>query len=301
MAGAKVWLDGSLVDHSAATVHVSAHGLHYGIGFFEGVRCYGTPDGPAIFRLTDHLRRLARSAATYLAQLPYSIDDLAEACRLVIRANGLTDSYLRPIMFLGPGENPLKAPYQVAIIASPNGPLVGGAKEAGVQAKVASFQRMPSHVIPPAAKATGQYLNSYLAQTEALTSGFEEAILLNTEGHVTDGWAHNIFVIRNGVLRTPPLSSGALEGVVRETILTLAEEAGIPTRQETLTRTDLYHSDECFLTGTAAGVVPVVGVDRRPVAAGKVGPITQQLLSRYGDVTTGRTADHPEWRELVGV
>ncbi|HEY0697417.1 MAG TPA: branched-chain amino acid transaminase, partial [Micromonospora sp.] len=299
MTGGKVWLDGALVDASAATVHVSAHGLHYGMGFFEGVRCHGTPEGPAIFRLTDHLRRMARSAATYLVQLPYSVDDLAEACRSVIRANGLTDSYLRPIAFVGPGPNPLQAKYQVAVLASPNGPLVGGPKDTGVQAKISSFQRMPSHVIPPAAKATGQYLNSYLAQMEALTSGFDEAILLNTEGQVTDGWAHNLFAVRDGVLRTPPLSSGALEGVVRDTVLTLAREAGIPTREETLVRTDLYHADECFLTGTAAGIVPVVGVDRRPVAAGKVGSITQQLLSRYADVTTGRTSDHPEWRELV--
>ncbi|MGB2570886.1 branched-chain amino acid transaminase [Micromonospora citrea] len=300
MTDARVWLDGSLVDWDDAQVHVSAHGLHYGIGFFEGVRCHGTPQGPAIFRLTDHLRRLARSAATYLVRLPYGVDDLAEACRAVVRANGLTDAYLRPIVFLGPGQSPLTAPYRVAVLASTDGPLAGGTKEHGVKAKVASFQRMPSHVLPPAAKATGQYLNSYLAQMEALTSGYDEAILLNTEGHVTDGWAHNLFVVRDGELRTPHLASGALEGVVRDTVLTLAAEAGVPARADVLVRTDLYHADECFLTGTAAGIVPVLSVDGRPVGGGKVGPVTQRLAAAYADLTTGRDTAHPEWRELVG-
>ncbi|MEV0001643.1 branched-chain amino acid transaminase [Micromonospora sp. NPDC050980] len=295
-----VWLDGSLVDWDDARVHVSAHGLHYGIGFFEGVRCHGTPQGPAIFRLTDHLRRLARSAATYLVRLPYSVEDLAEACRAVVRANGLTEAYLRPIVFLGPGESPLTAPYQVAVLTSADGPLAGGAKQDGVQAKVASFQRMPSQVLPPAAKATGQYLNSYLAQMEALTSGFDEAIMINTEGQVTDGWAHNLFVVRDGELRTPHLASGALEGVVRDTVLTLAREAGTPARADVLVRTDLYHADECFLTGTAAGIVPVLGVDRRPVGSGKVGPLTQQLATAYADLTSGRNTAHAAWRELVG-
>jgi branched-chain amino acid aminotransferase len=299
MSGTKVWLDGSLVEWDAANVHVSSHGLHYGIGFFEGVRCYHTPEGPAIFRLTDHIRRLARSAATYLVQLPYGPDDLAEACRSVVRENGLNECYLRPVVFLGPGESPLKARYQTAVIASAHGPLTGAPADGGVNAKVASFHRMPSHVIPPAAKATGQYLNSYLAQMEALTCGFDEAILLNTEGHVTDGWAHNVFVVRDGVLRTPVLSSGALEGVVRDTVLTLAAESGVGIRVDTLTRTDLYHADECFLTGTAAGIVPVVSVDRRPVGAGKVGPVTQQLAGAYADVTTGHSAAHPDWREMV--
>ncbi|MEO3780298.1 branched-chain amino acid transaminase [Micromonospora sp. B11E3] len=300
MTDAKVWLDGSLVDWDDAHVHVSAHGLHYGIGFFEGIRCHGTPQGPALFRLTDHLRRLARSAATYMVSLPYTVDDLAEGCRAVIRANGLTDSYLRPIVFLGPGPNPLTAPYRVAIIASPNGPLVGGSKDHGVKAKVSSFQRMPSHVLPPAAKATGQYLNSYLALQEALTSGYDEAIMLNTEGHVTDGYAHNIFVVRDGELRTPTLASGALEGVVRDTVLTIAGEDGIPTRTDVLVRTDLYHADECFLTGTAAGIVPVLNVDGRTVGSGKVGPVTQQLAARYNDLTTGGNTAHADWRELVG-
>ncbi|MGQ0841964.1 branched-chain amino acid transaminase [Actinokineospora sp.] len=295
----KIWHNGSLVDWDEATLHVGSHGLHYGMGFFEGLRCHATPAGPAIFRLTDHLARLARSAAAYLIPLPYGIDDLGEACRQVVRANELTDCYLRPVMYLGTGENPFRAPWHISIIPSANGPLVGAPKDTGVRAKVSSFNRIATNVIPPAAKATGQYLNSYLAQLEAVTSGYDEAVLLNTQGQVTDGWAHNLFTVRDGVLTTPSLSSGALAGVVRDTLLTLAAEAGIAAGADILTRTDLYFADECFLTGTAAGIVPVVNVDGRPVGDGKVGPITQQLTSRYAEVITGATADHADWRELV--
>jgi branched-chain amino acid aminotransferase len=300
MTAKLLWLDGALVPWDEATLHVSSHGLHYGIGFFEGVRCYSTPDGPAIFRLSDHLRRLARSAATYLVQLPYPLEELAEACRAVVRENGLEACYLRPIVFLGEGPSPVAAPFRTAVIALADFPLLAtSAQGGGAQAKVVSFQRMAPNAIPPAAKATGQYLNSYLAQTEALTSGYDEAILLNAHGYVTDGWAHNLFVVCDGVLRTPPVADGALPGIVRATVLTLAAEADIPAREERLVRTDLYHAEECFLTGTAAGIVPVVTVDRRPVGAGRPGPLTERLAARFADVTGGRVADHPEWREAV--
>jgi branched-chain amino acid aminotransferase len=300
MTAKLLWLDGALVPWDEATLHVSSHGLHYGIGFFEGVRCYSTPDGPAIFRLSDHLRRLARSAATYLVQLPYPLQELGEACRAVVRENGLEACYLRPIIFLGEGPSPVAAPFRAAVIALADFPLLTTpAQGSGAQAKVVSFQRMAPNAIPPAAKATGQYLNSYLAQTEALTSGYDEAILLNAHGYVTDGWAHNLFVVCDGVLRTPPVADGALPGIVRATVLTLAAEADIPAREERLVRTDLYHAEECFLTGTAAGIVPVVTVDRRPVGAGRPGPLTEHLAARFADVTGGRVQEHPEWREAV--
>lgn len=292
-----VWLDGKLVDAQDATIPIDSHGLHYGLGFFEGVRCHRTPDGPAIFRLTDHLRRLARSAGAYLVPLPYEIEELARACRDVVRENGVAECYLRPIVFLGQGPL-VGAPWRAAVLASVDGPAVGGAKPAAVSAKIASFHRMPSTTLPPAAKATGQYLNAYLAQTEAMFSGFDEAILLNTEGHVTDGWAHNLFVVQDGVLRTPPLSAGALGGITRASLLTLAGELDIPVREETLVRSDLYGADECFLSGTASGVVPVASVDRRPTL-GAPGPITTRLTEALVDVTGGRTGTHPEWRELV--
>jgi branched-chain amino acid aminotransferase len=296
----KIWLDGELVDWADAQVHVSSFGLHYGIGFFEGVRCYAAADGPAIFRLRDHLSRLARSAAMYLVKVPYGTGDLTGACQSVVRENGFGDCYLRPIVFLGAGDNPLVAPYHTAIIASEGGPLVGPPKTDGAHAKIASFQRMNANSIPPTAKATGQYLNSMLAQTEALLAGFDEALLLNQAGYVTDGWAHNIFAVAGGELITPPVSAGALPGIVRDTVRVLATEAGITVREENLTRADLYLADECMLTGTAAGIVPVLSVDRRQVGDGTAGPVTSRLSGMLDDVTRGRSGTHAEWREPVG-
>ena len=295
----KIWLDGELVDWAAAQIPVTSFGLHYGIGFFEGVRCYRTDLGPAVFRLADHLARLVRSAATYLVRLPYDAGQLTDACAAVVRENGLGDCYLRPIVFLGDGENPFTAGYRAAVIGTEGGPLTARGKESGVHAKVASFQRITANSVPPAAKATGQYLNSMLAQTEALSAGFDEAVLLNAAGYVTDGWAHNVFIVRDGELVTPPTSAGALAGIVRDTVRVLAAEAGIRTREETLVRTDLYLADECFLTGTAAGIVPVRSVDRRPVGTGEPGPVTGLLTRAFDDVTRGRGGTHPEWRVPV--
>jgi len=209
MTAKSIWMDGELVDWDEATVHVTSFGLHYGFGFFEGIRCHSTPAGPAIFRLTDHLRRLQRSAAVYDVQLPYPVEELYSACKQVVSANGLTDCYLRPIVFLGEGANVLEAQFKTAVIATADGPLAGPPNEAGVRAHISSFRRMSPNSIPPAAKATGQYLNSFLAITEALTSGYDEALMLNDSGRVSDGWAHNIFVVTDGVLVTPPISAGA--------------------------------------------------------------------------------------------
>jgi len=296
----RIWFDGEMVDHADATVHVTSFGLHYGLGFFEGVRCHQTAAGPALFRLGDHLRRLARSAAVYLTRLPYDLPTLSAACREVVRENGLDECYLRPIVFLGAGEHPLRAPYHTAIIAMPNGPFVGVPQTDGVRARISSFQRMSVNSIPPTAKATGQYLNSFLAQTEALADGYEEAILLNSAGFVTDGWSHNIFVVRDGVVVTPPVSAGALAGIVRDTVLVLAREAGFEVREADLTRADLYGATECFLTGTAAGLLPVLSVDRRPVGTGTPGEVTTRLVRSFDDVTRGLGGAHPEWREPVG-
>ncbi|MGA8113818.1 MAG: branched-chain amino acid transaminase [Actinocatenispora sp.] len=298
-AGKSIWLDGELVAWDEAQIHVTSFGLHYGIGFFEGVRSYRTDTGPVLFRLRDHIKRLARSAATYMVRLPYDPDTLSAACHEVVRANGLEDAYLRPIVFLGTGENPFTAPYRAAVIAHENGPMVGTPKTAGVHGKISSFQRLASNSIPPAAKATGQYLNSMLAQTEAVTAGFDEALLLNSAGYVTDGWAHNVFAVLDGALVTPPVSAGALAGIVRDTVCVLAEEAGLTVRVENLTRTDLYLAEECFLTGTAAGITPLISVDRRPVGGGQLGPVTIKLAAMLDDVTRGRNSSHPEWRESL--
>jgi branched-chain amino acid aminotransferase len=294
-----VWMDGELVNWDDATVHVTSLGLHYGLGFFEGIRCHSTPAGPAIFRLTDHLRRLRRSAAIYGVQLPYPIEDLAAACRSVVAANHLSDCYLRPLVFMGEGGNPFATPFRAAVIASENGPLAGSPAGAGARARVSSFQRFGANSMPPAAKACGQYLNSYLAQTEALRAGCDEAILLNDKGLVADGWAHNVFVVVDEAVVTPPVSAGALPGITRQTIMTLAAEDGLAAREQDLARSDLYLADECFLTGTSAGVVPVLSVDGRPVGAGERGPVTARLIERLSDVMHGIVDAHPDWRESV--
>lgn len=299
MTAKKIWMDGDLVDWDDATVHVTSFGLHYGIGFFEGIRCHSTPAGPAIFRLADHVRRLRRSAAVYGVELPYPVEEIAQACKLVIKANGLTDCYLRPIVFLGEGPNPVAASFRTAVIASPQGPLIGEPKLDGVTARISSFHRMSANSMPPAAKATGQYLNAFLAQTEALFSGCDEAILVNDNGFVTDGWAHNVFAVVDGTLVTPPVSAGALPGITRETIMTLAAEDRLAAREHDLVRSDLYLADECFLTGTAAGVVPVISVDARVVGTGKPGPLTARLGERLTEVMHGTVDAHPEWREYV--
>jgi branched-chain amino acid aminotransferase len=294
-----VWLDGELVAWDQANVHVTTLALHYGIGFFEGIRCHGTADGPTLFRLADHLARLERSVAIYGVGLPYSVAELARACKSVVMANGLTDCYLRPLLFLGEGLNPLAAKLRCVIIASEHGPLVGAPKEGGVAAHISAFQRFGANVLPPAAKASGQYLNAFLGQADALRSGYQEALFLNDQGFLADGWAHNVFVVTGGVLVTPPIHAGALPGITRDTVLRLAAETGIPTAERPLVRSDLYTAEECFLTGTATGVKAVASVDHRPMTAGAPGPITARMSEALAAVMTGVDGAHPEWRELV--
>jgi branched-chain amino acid aminotransferase len=295
-----VWQDGGLVAWADATVHVTTYALHYGVAFFEGIRCHATPDGPALFRPADHLRRLQRSAAIYGVEPPYDSATLTEACRQVVAANGLTDCYLRPIVFLGEGANPLAAPLRCAVIATAHGPLVGAPKPGGARAQISGFQRYAPNVLPPAAKASGQYLNSFLGQTAALRSGYDEAIFLNETGQVADGWAHNVLIVADGELLTPPHWSGGLPGITRDTVLQLAAEDGIPVVQRPLVRSDLYLAGECLLTGTASGIKAVESVDGRPMTAGAPGPVTARIAELYAAVTTGAaSAAHPEWREYV--
>lgn len=296
----RIWIDGELVGWDEATVHVTSFGLHYGIGFFEGIRCHSTPDGPAIFRLTDHLRRLQRSAAIYGFDLPCPVQELAQACKLVVHANGLTDCYLRPLVFLGDGANPFATRLRSAVIATAGGPLTGPPKQDGVRARISSFQRMSPNSIPSAAKATGQYLNSFMAQSEALSCGYDEAIMLNDRGLVADGWAHNVFIVVGGVLVTPPVGAGGLPGITRETIMTLAADAALEVRVQDLVRSDLYLAGECFLTGTAAGIVPVLSVDGRDIGDDKPGPVTLSLRDRLTQIAHGVVDAYPQWREYVG-
>jgi branched-chain amino acid aminotransferase len=299
MSETRIWLDGELVEWAEATVHVSSFGLHYGLGFFEGVRCFATPDGPAIFRLDDHLLRFRRSAAIYGVSLPYDHDALADACKQVVRENDLSECYLRPIAFLGAGSHPLTAKLHVAVMAAEDGPFAGAQKTKPVNARVSSFERFSPNAIPTAAKATGQYLNSFLAQTEALRSGSDEALLLNSNGQLADGWSHNVFVVTGGTVRTPPTSCGALAGITRDSIMAIGAESGLEIGESILVRSDLYVADECFLTGTAAGVVPVVTVDGRPVGTGGPGPVTSLLGAQLEAVSCGKVPDHADWRNYV--
>lgn len=297
----KIWMDGELVDWKEAKVHLLSHSLHYGSGVFEGIRAYETPRGAAVFRLTDHLRRLFRSAAIYRMPIPYSLEELVEATKVVIRANGLKSCYIRPIAFRGYGEmglHPHGSPVNVAIAVWPWGAYLGeeGIKN-GVRAKISSFRRNDPNAIPPAAKATGQYLNSILAKMEVTEAGYDEAILLNHQGYVADGAGENVFVVRNGYLYTPPTSSGALEGITRDSVIRIAEDIEIPFREKDLVRTDLYHADEAFFTGTAAEIVPIREVDDRPI--GEPGPVTRRIQEKFFAIVKGQDGEYDHWLEYV--
>ncbi|MEJ5185585.1 MAG: branched-chain amino acid transaminase [Candidatus Geothermincolales bacterium] len=297
----KIWMDGKLVDWDQAQVHLLTHSLHYGSGVFEGIRAYETPRGAAVFRLVDHLKRLFRSAAIYKMEIPATLEELVEATKLVIKANGLKSCYIRPIAFRGYGEmglNPLGAPVNVAIAVWPWGAYLGeeGIKH-GVRAKISSFRRNDSNAIPTAAKACGQYLNSILAKMEAVEAGYDEAILLNMHGYVADGAGENIFVVKKGVLYTPPTSSGALEGITRDSVMRIAEDLGIPCYERDLVRTDLYLADEAFFTGTAAEVVPIREVDDRFI--GEPGPVTRKIQEKFFSIVKGLEEDYDHWLEYV--
>jgi branched-chain amino acid aminotransferase len=297
----KIWMDGELVDWDKAQVHLLSHSLHYGSGVFEGIRAYETPKGAAVFRLTDHINRLFRSASIYRMEIPMPPEELVEATKVVIRANGLKSCYIRPIVIRGYGEmglDPMKAPVNVAVAVWPWGTYLGeeGIKH-GVRAKVSSFRRNDANIIPTAAKATGQYLNSILAKIEVTEAGYDEAVLLNIHGHVADGAGENIFVVKNGCLYTPPTSSGALEGITRDSVMHIAEDFEVPSKERDLVRTDLYLADEAFFTGTAAEIAPIREVDDRFI--GEPGPITRKLQEKFFEVVSGKDKDYDHWLEYV--
>jgi len=292
----KIWMDGELVDWAEAKIHVLSHALHYGTGVFEGIRAYETVRGPAVWHLDEHLRRLFRSAKLYHMDMPFSGETLTEATKDVIRANGLQSCYVRPLAFRGYGEmgvNPLLAPVNVVIAVWPWGAYLGeDALEQGVRIKISSWRRNGQNSLPAAAKATGQYINSVLAKVESLKAGYDEAIMLNEQGYITDGSGENVFVVRDGVLTTPPIQAGCLDGITRATVITLAGDLGYAVNEENLVRTDLYNADECFFTGTAAELTPIREVDDRVVGEGHRGPVTKDLQSAFFAATKG---DHPKY------
>jgi len=300
-----IWLDGELVAWDDAKVHVLTHSLHYGSGVFEGIRAYPTPNGVAVFRLTDHVNRLLASAKVLLIDVPFSAADLVAATKEVVRANRLDQGcYIRPLVFLGYGEmglNPLPCPVSVAIAAWPWGTYLGDEGVAnGVRLKVSSWQRHDPNAVPTAAKGTGMYVNSSLAKVEALKAGYDEAVLLAPDGRVSECTGENIFVVKRGRIITPPTSeSGALGGITQDSVQAIAADLGIEVAHEALVRTDLYTADEAFLTGTAAEVVPIREVDDRVVGDGRPGPITRQIQQTYFAAVRGEVDRYKDWLEHV--
>ena len=296
----KIWMNGELVDWADAKIHVASHGLNYGSGVFEGIRCYDTPKGPAVFRLTDHLVRLENSAKVLYMDLPYTVEEIRSAAHEVIAANGLTSCYLRPIAFYGYGELGVAArgnPVEVVIMSWPWGTYLGeDGFTNGIRAKVSSWQRVGPNTIPHVSKATGIYLNSMLAVVEATRAGYDEAILLTDDGFVADGSGENIFVVKDGVLYTPPLAMSILPGITRDTIIQIAQDLGHRVEETLLIRTDLYLADEVFMVGTATEVAPVRSVDDREIG---VGPVTRELQKAYLDTVQGRSERWSHWLDVV--
>jgi branched-chain amino acid aminotransferase len=299
----KIWMNGELVDWQDAKVHVLSHALHYGSGVFEGIRAYATGQGPAVWHLEEHLKRLFRSAKLYHMDLPYSLEALTEAVKDLIRANELDSCYIRPLAIRGLGElgvNPLNTPVDVVIAVWPWGTYLGEeALEQGVRIKISSWRRNPQNSLPAAAKATGQYINSVLAKVESLKAGYDEAIMLNENGQITDGSGENVFVVRDGVLTTPPISAGCLDGITRATVITLARDLGYEVREQNLVRTDLYNADECFFTGTAAEITPIREIDDRTVGEGHRGPVTKELQGTFFAATRGENEKYSHWLTYV--
>jgi len=296
----KIWMNGELVDWNDARIHVGAHGLHYGSGVFEGIRAYETPKGPAVFRLTDHLQRFENSARLLHMELGYSIEELREACNALIAANGLPECYLRPVAFYGYGELGVSAvgnPVDVVIMSWPWGAYLGeeGLKN-GISAKISSWQRIGPNVIPHAAKATGVYLNSMLAVTEANRAGYDEAILMTAEGYIADGSGENVFLVKEGEVFTPDLSASILPGITRDTVIQIAQDLGYRVHEKPLIRSDLYLADEAFMTGTAAEVTPLRAVDDVEIG---VGPITLEIQENYLETARGRSERWAQWLEYA--
>ncbi len=297
----KIWMNGELVDWADAQIHVLTHTLHYGMGVFEGIRAYETPEGPGIFRLTEHIERLFNSAKILGMHIPYTADELVEATRLVVRESGLPSAYIRPIAYYGYGEmglNTLPCSVDVSIACWPWGAYLGDdAATKGVRMKISTWLRHDHNSMPPAAKTTGNYVNSSLAKVEALNAGYDEAIMLNPQGLVSECTGENIFISRGDMLLTPPGSAGALEGLTQDTVMAIADDLGIECAVTDLTRSDLYVCDEMFVCGTAAEVSAVNSVDDREIPC--PGPMTTAIATEYAKVVRGQVDRYKDWVELV--
>jgi len=303
-ASEKIWMDGTFVDWDDAKIHVLTHTLHYGCGVFEGIRAYPTSDGPAVFRLTDHIRRLFDSAKIFMIDVPFGVDEIIEATKATVALNGLEQCYIRPIVYLGYGEmglNPLPCPVNVSIAVWPWGAYLGEESiDNGVRLKISSWQRHDPNAMPPAAKGTGMYINSSMAKIEALKAGYDEAILLSPQGYVSECTGENLFVVRRGRILTPPISAGALEGITQDSVMTIARDLGYDIEFANILRSDLYTADEAWLTGTAAEVVPISSIDDRVVGDGTRGPMTRKIQETYAAAVRGQIDRYKDWNEYVG-
>lgn len=296
-----IWKDGALVSWDAAQTHVSAHALQYGTGVFEGMRAYDTPDGPAIFRLDDHMRRLAVSAAAYELTLPFSFDQLCAASLEVVRANGLTNAYLRPLAFFDSYSFavwPKDCPVTVAIIAVPGRVYIDGA-DRGISVMISSTRRIDASVLPPHVKACGHYTNSVRAVQEAMRNGFDEAILLNNRGDVAEGSGANLFVVKAGVLITNDMDASILPGITRDSVLTIARDLGVSVDVRPIAVADVRGADELFFSGTAVEVMPIRQVDDRVIGDGSPGPLTRRLRAAYQEAVHGREPRYHHWLARV--
>jgi branched-chain amino acid aminotransferase len=299
----KIWVDGEFVDWDDANVHFLSHALHYGTGVFEGIRAYKTPEGTAVFRLHDHMIRMLASARAYEIPMSWSVDQLDDACIELLRVNDLDSGYIRPLSFYGAGSfgiNPASLPVHTFMAAFHLGSYLGeDGIQNGISAMVSSWRRISHTSFIPTAKGSGQYLNSVLAKQEAVKSGFDEAIMLNDAGTISEGSGMNLFTVSREVVYTPPVSAGILEGITRNSVIDLLHAEGIEIREMELARGSLYTADEVFLTGTAAEVTPIREIDRRLVGPGEPGPITRRAQELFSDAVAGKLSDYRDWLTFI--
>lgn len=299
----KIWLDGKMVPWDEAKVHVLTHTLHYGLGVFEGIRAYEGKKGTAVFRLKEHIRRLFNSAHILMMKIPYSQEQVMEACREVLRINKLKHGYIRPIAFIGDGEMGLHAvdnPIRVSIAAWPWGTYLGeeGLKK-GIRAKVSSFSRHHINATLNKAKACANYVNSILAKREALKAGYDEAVLLDTDGYVAEATGENIFIVKEGIVKTTPAGASILDGITRDSVMTIFRDLKIEVREQKFTRDEMYLADEVFLTGTAAEITPIREIDDRPIGTGKPGPLTKEAQEIFFSIVKGENPKYKDWLDFV--
>ncbi|MEN3359793.1 MAG: branched-chain amino acid aminotransferase [Mycobacteriales bacterium] len=299
----KIWMNGTFVDWDDAKIHVLNPTLHYGWGVFEGIRAYSTARGPAVFRLTDHIARLFRSARLYLMDPGFTAEQVVAATKETVRINEVESCYIRPLIYLGYGEmglNPLPSHVEVMVACWPWGLYLGTeALERGCRAMTSSWQHINQNSIAPTGKGTGQYVNSSLSKVAALKAGYDEAVLLSPAGNVVQGTGENIFIVQGRTLITPPIQEGLLQGLTRDSVMTIARDQGYEVVEHALVRTDLYFADEAFFTGTAAEIVPIAEVDDRQVGTGKPGPIAKEIIEIFSAAAAGEVARYKDWNEYV--